>query len=328
MNIRKRSGKYQLREMRNGKLYTMTVELDHSPTKKEAEALMKPLFDVDLSISAATTFKEACEGYIKAKSNVLSPSSIRRYKQYIESLPDNLAKAHVGTMGKPIIQIEINRFSSDHAPKTVSNYYGFINAVLNFYGKEIKGIILPQKEKKVPYIPTKEEVSAIFNEIKGSPFEVPIMLSAMGLRRSEICAAQIEDLSDDNILTINKALVENENKEWVVKSTKTTDSTRTIVLPEYLADLIRKQGYIYEGFPGSIYNHLKRVQKKLGIQAFSLHKMRHFFASYMHDLGYTDKQIQEAGGWKTDNIMKTVYQHAMDMEEAKKKMSDSIGSLI
>jgi hypothetical protein len=47
----------------------------------------------------------------------------------------------------------------------------------------------------------------------------------------------------------------------------------------------------------------------------------------MHSLGYTDKQIQEAGGWKTDNIMKTVYQHAMDMETAKKNMAGSIGGL-
>jgi integrase len=70
------------------------------------------------------------------------------------------------------------------------------------------------------------------------------------------------------------------------------------------------------------------IQKKLGIPHFSLHKMRHFFASYMHQLGMSDKQIQEAGGWKTDGIMKTVYQHAMNMDEAKKKMADSIGGLV
>ena len=71
-----------------------------------------------------------------------------------------------------------------------------------------------------------------------------------------------------------------------------------------------------------------KVQKQLGIQHFPLHKMRHFFASYLHNLGYSDKQIQEAGGWRDgSNIMRVVYQHAMDMENAKKKMSDSIISL-
>jgi integrase len=325
MNIRKRSGNYQIREMVNRKTYSLTI--DHRPTQKEAQELLQQAYKINTSVSPSMTYKAACEAYIEAKSNILSPSSIRRYKQYLSSIPDALLNAQLSSVSKPMIQSEINRFSSDHAPKTVSNYFGFLSAVLNFYGKEINGIVLPQKEKKSPYIPTKEEVSAIFNEIKGSPFEVPIMLSAMGLRRSEICALTIDDLKG-NVLTVNKALVENENKEWVIKATKTTDSTRDVVIPEYLADLIRKQGYVYNGFPGSIRNHLILVQKKLGVEKFSLHKMRHFFASYMHDLGYTDKQIQEAGGWKTDNIMKTVYQHAMDMEEAKKKMSDSIGSLI
>ena len=320
------SGNYRISEMVDGKRYRKTV--DHKPTDKEAKLIMADIISKRDVISSDMPFISACRAYIKSRSNVLSPSSLRRYNQYLNNISDDLAKTRLNVITKPMIQEDINSFSEDHAPKTVSNYYGFISAVLNFYGKDIKGIALPQKEKKSPYIPTKEEVSAIFKEIKGTPFEVPILLSSMGLRRSEICAAQIEDLSEDNILTINKALVENENKEWVVKTTKTTDSTRTVVLPGYLADLIREQGYVYNGFPGSIRSHLILVQKKLGIERFSLHKMRHFFASYMHDLGYTNKQIQEAGGWKTDNIMKTVYQHAMDMEEAKKKMSDNIGSLI
>lgn len=320
------SGSYRITQMVDGKRYRKTV--DHKPTQKETMMLMSEMVAEKTTISSDMPFKSACKAYIESRTNVLSPSSLRRYNQYLNNITGGLAKARLNVITKPMIQEDINSFSEKHAPKTVSNYYGFISAVLNFFGKEMKGIVLPQKEKKLPYIPTKEEVSEIFKEIKGSPFEAAILLSAMGLRRSEICAAEITDLSDDNVLTINKALVENENKEWVVKTTKTTDSTRTIVLPKYLADLIRKQGYVYNGFPGSIRSHLILVQKKLGIEQFSLHKMRHFFASYMHDLGYTNKQIQEAGGWKTDNIMKTVYQHAMDMEEAKKKMSDNIGSLI
>ena len=326
MNIRKRpSGNYQIREMIDGKTYTLTV--NHRPTQKEAQELLQARYKLNANVSTNMTFEVACRGYIEAKNNILSPSTIRRYGQFMNNIPKKLRATDLISITKPMIQAEINRFSSDHAPKTVSNYSGFILAVLNFYGKKIEGIILPQKEKKSPYIPTKAEVSAIFTEIKGSSFEVPIMLACLGLRRSEICALQITDL-DGNILTINKALVEDKNGGWIVKSTKTTESTRTIVIPEYLADLIRQQGYVYKGFPGAIRAHLLLTEKKLGIQSFPLHKLRHFFASYMHEQGYSDKQIQAAGGWKTDTIMKTVYTHAMDMEEAKKKMSESIGSLI
>lgn len=320
------SGNYRVSEMVNGKRYRKTV--DYKPTESDAKLILADIIAKRDVISSDMPFKSACKAYMESRSNVLSPSSLRRYNQYLDSITEGLAKTRLNVITKPMIQGEVNAFSEGHAPKTVRNYYGFISAVLNFFGKEMKGIVLPQKEKKSPYIPTKEEVSEIFKEIKDSPFEAALLLSAMGLRRSEICALQITDLSEDNVLTINKALVENENKEWVVKTTKTTDSTRTIVLPDYLANLIREQGYVYNGFPGSIRNHLILVQKKLGIEKFSLHKMRHFFASYMHDLGYSDKQIQAAGGWKTNNIMKTVYQHAMEMDEAKKKMSDDIGGLI
>jgi integrase len=101
-----------------------------------------------------------------------------------------------------------------------------------------------------------------------------------------------------------------------------------MVIPEYIASKIRQQGYVFNGFPGQIYKHLIDAQNALGIPHFSLHKMRHFFASYMHKLGYSDKQIQEAGGWKTTQILDTVYKHAMDLEEAKRSMSTNIEGLL
>ena len=122
--------------------------------------------------------------------------------------------------------------------------------------------------------------------------------------------------------------MKDENDKWVVKNTKTTESTRTIKIPNELADRIKEKGYIYKGYPGSIYNHLMRVEDKLGIEHFSLHKLRHFFASYAHNLGYTDKQIQSFGGWKTDNVMKTVYLHEMEMDKAKESIAENFGNLM
>lgn len=318
------SGKYRIVQMMNGQRFRVT--LDHKPTQTEAFKLLAEKVE-NHTVTADMPFKRACNIYIESKSNVLSPSSIRRYYQYIDGADEKFLSVRINVMTKPIVQTEVNRFSLTHAPKTTISYAGFITAVLSFFGGNISKLTLPQREKKDPYIPSEEEVRMIFNEVKGSEFEIPILLSAMGLRRSEICALKAEDLSD-NVLTINKALVQNENKEWVIKATKTTDSTRTLVIPDYLADLIKKQGYVYNGFPGSIYNHLQRVQKKLGIQNFPLHKMRHFFASYMHDLGYSDKQIQAMGGWKTDNIMKTVYTHAMNMEQAKQNAAADMSKLM
>ncbi|MBO4912724.1 MAG: site-specific integrase [Butyrivibrio sp.] len=325
MTIEKRaSGNYRIVQMVNGKRYRITV--DHKPTQSEAFRLLAEKVEEN-TISVDMPFKRACDSYIESKSNVLSVSSIRGYKGIMRQISPDFMNTKLSAITLPAVQTQINSYSVDHSPKSVYNMSGFIMGVLKYYGVKIESPKLPQKEKKAPYIPTKEEVSAIFKEIKGTVYEVPIMLAAMGLRRSEICALTVDDLKG-NILTINKAKVLDSEGIWHIKSTKTTESTRDVVIPNYLADLIREQGFIYNGGPNVITQALERTQKKLGIPYFTLHKLRHFFASYMHDQGFTDKQIQDMGGWKTDNVMKSVYTHSMQMDEAKSKASAIMGGLM
>ena len=165
------------------------------------------------------------------------------------------------------------------SPKSVSNHHGFISAVLNVFSPNLKlNTTLPQKSKNEPYIPSDDDVKRILEYASGSKYEIPIVLACYGLRRSEICALTPEDL-DGDVVTINKALVQDENKEWIVKQTKTVESTRKIIIPVEIADKIREQGYIYIGHPGKISDYLYRTQKKLGIERFSIHKLRHYFAS-------------------------------------------------
>lgn len=104
------------------------------------------------------------------------------------------------------------------------------------------------------------------------------------MRRSEICALTLEDIEGD-MVHINKAMVQNEKHEWVIKTTKTTESTRDIVIPQELADKILEQGYVYKGHQHHISRNLAKVEEQLGIPHFSVHKLRHYFASEMAALG-------------------------------------------
>lgn len=321
MTIEKRGDNYRISETRNG--VRRRVTLDHEPGKREAKDIMNKAFG---SYHNSMVFSHAAEVYIKSKENVLSPATIRGYRGLINNISENIMSMQLDKITLPVLQTFINEYSATHSPKSVRNMNGFIVAVLNYNGAEVKTPRLPQKEKKDIYIPTEEDVKRILQEFKGHRYEAFIVLATMGLRRSEICALTPEDLNG-NVLTINKALVQNEKKEWVIKQTKTESSTRKIILPDELVKLLTEKGF-YEGNPENLYFNLQRAQKRLGIPQFPLHKLRHFFASYMHDLGYSDKQIQEFGGWKTDAIMKTVYQHAMDMNKVKSEMANSIGSLM
>lgn len=214
----------------------------------------------------------------------------------------------------------VNELSRDKSPKTVRNYHGFITAVLGRFSPNLKiSTTLPQKVKSEPYTPSQEDVKKILETVKDTQYEIPITLACYGMRRSEICALKPEDI-DGDIVHINKALVLDENKQWVVKTTKTTESTRDIIIPVELADKIRKRGYVYKGHPNTLYDCLKRTEKNLGIQHFSLHKLRHYFASQMSALGVPEADILKMGGWETDHVMKSVYRHSMmDKEEQAKR---------
>ncbi|RKJ18380.1 site-specific integrase [bacterium D16-50] len=329
MKIEKRaSGSYRVRKMYKGQMYT--VSFDHKPTQKEAMLAMAAELEKTKTNNAQMTFQRAAESYVDMKMNILSPSTIKEYSEAVKRFPEWFRS----TLLCDITQVEINRLvneiSKGRAPKTVRNYHGFMTAVLGTFHPNLKiSTTLPQKIKKEPYMPSQEEVRRILAEVKGTAYEVPIALACYGMRRSEICALTPDDL-DGDIVHINKAKVMNEKKEWVTKTTKTTESTRSIVIPIELADKIREQGYVYRGHPNSIDKKLKRVEQGLDIPIFSLHKLRHYFASEMSALGVPEADILRMGGWETDHVMKSVYRHSMmDKEEqAKRKAAEKLRSAL
>jgi len=319
-----KSGNYRITQTEKGKRYRIT--LDHKPTNSEALKLLAEIINKAPVTSSNMTFDDAAKAYIESKSNILSPATIRGYNNIRRNLPEGFLKTHIYDITSLKVQSAINDMAGLKSPKTLQNYASFIVTVLESAGIDVKHPQTPQKEKKIPYIPSTEDVQRIFAHIKGKEEEIAIILAAYGLRRSEIAALTLSDL-EGNTLTINKAMVQDEAQKWVIKGTKTTDSTRTVVIPSDIADMIRERGTIYNKMPYTINQDLHRAQRELGIPQFSLHKLRHFFASYAHDLGFSDKAIQEMGGWRSDSILKTVYTHAMDVEKKKKEMSDKLSEL-
>lgn len=306
MNIRKlQSGNYQIRQMIDGRTYSVTVP--YKPTKKEAYQLITE--KAKGGFSGDMTFKKASEEYIAGKKSVLSPSTVRGYNTILRSLPESFTGLPLGAVTAWDVQKVVDKFA-DKSPKTVRNVHGFISAILGTFRPDLKlSTTLPQKAPKEAYIPSNADISRILEAVKGTRYEVPFRLACYGLRRSEICALTPDDLSDDNYLSITKAKVK-ADKEWVIKGTKTTASTRTVLIDAELAALIRSTGTVFEVNPNMLYLELTRQQDLLGIPHFSFHKLRHYFASKAHALGMPDAVIMDMGGWKTDHTMKQIYRHA------------------
>lgn len=314
MKIERFRNKYRVRKMYKGKTYTLLF--DEKPTQKEVLLKLSEMME-NLSDHDSLSFQKAAENYIESKTSVLSPATVRGYSNIIKKLSPDFLKTNIYNINIETVQKEINEVARTKSAKTVRNYNALISSVIGFYRKGVQfNVTLPQKVRNEPYIPTDEDVKRILEELKGTDYEIAFRLACYGLRRSEICALTIEDL-DGNILTINKALVPNEKREWVLKTTKTAESTRQIYIDDDLANLIRSKGVIYDSHPGTLTDYMARLEKRLGIPHFSLHKLRHYYASTAHTLGIPDAYIMKAGGWKTDNVMKSIYRHAQkgkDME--------------
>lgn len=305
------SGSYRFQKTINGKRYSFT--LDHKPTKKEMESLIAEKMNTNLSSSECSEIKFilCAKEYIEINDNVLSPSTKRGYASIMRNIPDWFANMKINKIDQVIVQKLINEYSLTHAPKTTKNLHSFVSTVLSVYNPNINlQTNLPMIQKNEGYIPTNEDVKNILELAENTRYYIPFRLGAYGLRRSEVCALKYPDDFDGNVIHIFKAIVQDENNNWIIKYTKTTASDRYIYIDDDLLKTIDEQGYIYNGAPGLIYRYLVNCQNKLGIPHFRLHDMRHYFATELSDMGIPEADIMAMGGWSTPDTMKRVYRHS------------------
>lgn len=329
MTIEQRSENcWRIKKMYNGKRYCVTV--DHKPTQREALELMSEhLKSGDVIIKGS--FWDVANEYINMKSNVLSPRTIREYRFQTGRLPKWFQDTQMSTLTQKDVQRCVNEMSQTMKPKTVRTLHGFIASVVGLSRPNLAlKTTLPKIPKREPYIPKKEDLAAILKEAEDTQYHIPIQLALYGLRRGEICALEIDDLSPDNVIHVDKDLVLNPNGEWVKKPPKTPTSVRDVPIDENLANEIREQGYIFNGYPGTISNFLDRAQTKLGLEKFSLHKLRHLFASVLLDQGYDMKTIQDLGGWHGNETVSKVYLHSLKLKEddERKRIANTIGGFL
>lgn len=318
------SGSYRFQKMIDGKRHSFT--LDHKPTKREIEELIaeKLTSRVTASNAPKSSFHDCALEYLSIKENVLSASTSRGYNSIIRNMPDWFLDMRINDIDQLTVQKLINEYSSTHSPKSVRNYHGFVSAVLDMFcpGLALK-TTLPKKKKYIGYIPTSEDISRIMPLVDGTRYYVPFRLGCYGLRRSEVCALKYPDDFTGNVIHIDKAYVSDDNGDWHVKSTKSTEGERDVYIDDELLTRIKEQGYVYDGFPNSILRHLAKCQQELGIPHFRFHDLRHYFATELSQLNVPEADIMQMGGWATADTMKRVYRHSRIQNDMKTQKSIS-----
>ncbi len=307
------SGKWRCQMMVKGQRIDV-VDDDPSVAHAKALAIKAGILEREIPTSDLT-IGQAIDRYIESKDAVLSPSTIRGYKQLRNNSFDGIAAEPLKRVTQDQIQRWVNRLAKEHSPKYVRNAHGLLSATLSVYKPEMAiRTTLPQRQKVEISIPTIEEIQTLAEEAKGTQFELPFLLATwMGLRTSEIRGLTWDCYNGDT-LHIKQAMVEGENGP-VLKGTKSYSGNRKIPVPDYIKCLLEQQPktdkYIIHYTRNALYNHLRRMCDRNNMPAYRFHDLRHVQASVMLLLNVPDKYAMERMGHASTNMLKNVYQHTM-----------------
>lgn len=321
------SGRWNIQIQIDRKRYSITAD-----TKKQVQDKAKEIYaGVELEKRVPLTVGKAIDRYISEKTGTLSPSTIKGYmairKNYLQEIMD----LNISDLTQSDIQRAVSSDSmKGKSPKTIRNAHGLLTAVLDIYRPNFHLVTrLPQKEKKEMKILSEGEMAKVWRAAKGNTYELPILLASwLGLRMSEIRGIKYEDVKDGR-LHIHRAVVSGPYGD-VEKGPKTTSGDRWIKIPKVILNLIHQrlcefpedmdnekilESYICPWADITIYKNFIKICKEAGVEPCRFHDLRHFAASEAHAVGVPDKYSMKRMGHKTDNMLKTIYQHTLQDQE-------------
>lgn len=267
--------------------------------------------------------RKAIDSYIKDREKVLSPSTLHDYlkmAQYFSAISEMDAK----DVRTPHIQKIINEMAGSVKAKTIKNRINFLLSALDYAGNEHKfKLRYPQSVTRKQDTPDNEEVSRILRH--ADPIMKAILcLAAFGtMRRGEIAGLKEKDISRENkAIFIHADVVVGPDGGYVYKEfPKTSDSVRTVVLPQKVIDLLpvheSPEDFVFNLSPVAIAKRYERFKAKIGFTC-RFHDLRGYAASFRSDLGIGRKYIEESGGWsKGSAVLDRVYDNTLNSTRKK-----------
>lgn len=297
------SGAWNVRIMVQGQSYSFT-----DPDKRAVMRKASDFADAHREKVRNPTLAQACEDFITEREKTLSPSTLRAYRGIVRKIGERTP----AIMQKRVVALTNMDVSNIVRPlrtlKTKRNYVNFVQVAT---GRKFDIDLIGDASREIA-VPSDMEVMGLLEIFRNTEMEIPVMLGAFGgLRRGEICALTLSDIEGDYAV-ITKSMVKTPDGAWTIKAPKTAKSARRVLLPPFVVDAIRKQGYITHLLPCNVSDRFRKTQLRLGIESpYCFHSLRHYSASYLHSIGIPDAYIMERGGWSTPHVMQKVYRHAL-----------------
>lgn len=304
-------------------------------TKQEAEMMASRYANSkDRITTSGLKVSEAIDGYITAKTNVLSPSTIRAYRNMQQKYYGRIGNALIKKLSSEDAQLFISQLAAEYSAKTVKNAYALLTAAVGFYAPDISfRVSLPTAIKKTAAAPSSEQIMALY-DLASDWMKQCIALAAFGsLRRGEIASLKYGDLNG-NTLFIHSDMIMDENNKWVYKEMpKNQASVRYAKLPKKVIDLLgtgMPDEYIIKYNPNTISKMFIKLRERVGVDV-RFHDLRHYYASIGAALNIPDIYMADFGGWRHDSsVMKSVYQGNISSiaDGYSKQMTDYFNDLL
>ncbi len=256
-----------------------------------------------------------------------SPHTIKSYIIRNKELLDFLKK-NPEEVEEDDIKLYLSEKISEKASSSLIQFLAAIKyAYLTILKKDITlGIKRPKKEKHIPTVLTKEEITRLFDSLTNKKSKLMVsLLYACGLRVSELSNLRIQDLFFD------------ESVGYVKQAKGRKD--RMFNIPEFLFANLKSQAesqkeknqeYLFTSSKGKLSpRNLQKIvgkaAKRAGIQkGVHCHTLRHSFATHLLEQGTDIRKIQELLG-HADLSTTQIYTHISS--EELKKIKSPIDSL-
>lgn len=199
----------------------------------------------------------------------------------------------------------------------------------------------PKKNDYQPVFLDAEELQHLFEVVKGTKLELPVLVAAFyGLRRGEVCGLKWDaiDFERGTITirhTVTSLQVDGKTKMYAQDSAKTKSSMRTLPLVGSFAEYFKEAkaaqevnkkvcgncyNYEYDGYvfvdelgdlmrPEYLTSYFPQYIQKHGCKRMRFHDLRHSCASLLLANGVPLKQIQEWLGHSDFSTTANIYAH-------------------
>ena len=220
----------------------------------------------------------------------------------------------------------------------------------------VQAVRPPQAERPRLEIPSPEQLAALIEVAKGTPWEIPILLAAVtGARRSEVLAIRWADVDSKGRVRIVRGLqrlAPGADQTLGFLDPKTPRGRRVVELPAIAHERIRRhrqeqtsrrlalkrewidldlvcdRGDGAALSPDSFSHSFKRLAHQAGLHPSTrLHDVRHAVATELGRRGVHPVVVAAVLGHSTPAFTMATYQHAWDegSEQAATAMGDALG---